>query len=353
MAAVAMVGKHPGLVVWREGPLNAETPLDLLRRASVTPTELFYVRNHGDVPTVDPASYRVEVGGMVERSLSLSLEDLGALPEVTLDAALACAGNRRAELEDAAGVPLPGQIPWGAGAIGSATWTGVRLRDVLGVAGVDPAAAHVAFAGLDAVAQNGRVIEFGGSIPLEKALGEEVLLAHAMNGEPLPPVHGFPLRVVVPGYVGARSVKWLRRIEVRSEPSASFFHAHDYRIGGRALAELAVNAAVCSPLDGETLGGPTVLVQGYAMSGGASRVDRVELSLDDGERWRPTELAGGDGPWTWRFWEAELRLARGSHELAVRAWDSTGDTQPPDAARLWNARGYMNNAWHRVGFTVV
>lgn len=337
------------LVVWTEEPLNAETPLGLLCRSEVTPTELFFVRSHGSVPTVDPGSYRLALAGAVREPLLLSLRELRErIPRISVTATLACAGNRRRELDHVA--PVPDAIPWGAGAIGNAVWTGVRLRDLLLAAGIAPEARHVAFTGLDHVEANGRPVAFGGSIPLEKALAPEVLLAYEMNGKPLPPEHGFPLRAVVPGYIGARSVKWLSTITVQSAPSASFFQTRDYALDGKPLAELPLNSAACRPREGEAVRGPTVVAEGYAMVSGSRRVERVELSVDGGETWRAAAFVGGAAPWTWRLWRAQLELCPGPGELIVRAWDSSGEVQPESAAMTWNPRGYMNNAWQRVTF---
>jgi sulfite oxidase len=330
------------LVVWTQEPLNAETPLDLLGRREVTPTELFFVRNHGPIPTVDLDSYRLSLGGALGTPLRLSLGELRErYPGATVTATLACAGNRRSELERVA--PIPDAIPWGAGAIGNAVWSGVRLRDLLLAAGVAPAARHVAFTGLDGVDADGRREAFGGSIPLARALEPDVLLAFEMNGEALPPEHGFPVRAVVPGYIGARSVKWLTSISVQPTPSESHFQTRDYALDGSPLGELPLNSAVCA-----TGQGPTVVAEGYAVAGGSRRVERVEVSADGGQTWLPAALRGEDRPGAWRLWRAELELRPGPVELAVRAWDSAGATQPESAATIWNPRGYMNNAWHRA-----
>jgi sulfite oxidase len=333
------------LLVWSEQPLNAETPLHLLCRSQVTATELFFVRSHGPVPAIDPQAYRLRVAGAVERPLELSLDDLrSSFPRATVTAALACAGNRRQELGrvDA----IPDAVPWGAGAIGNASWGGVRLGHVLAAAGVTAEGRHVAFTGLDDAEAQGRRVAFGGSIPLEKALAPETLLADEMNGAPLPPEHGFPVRALVPGYIGARSVKWLSEITVQRDHSDNFFQTVDYALAGVPLAELPLNAAICSPRDGAELGGPFA-VEGYAVAGGAE-LERVEVSADGGRTWTAAELRGG-GRWTWRRWRAELELAPGPHEIAVRAWDASGATQPEGLRAVWNARGYMNNAWHRIG----
>src|SRR5450755_763078 len=205
-------GKRPDMLVHEQEPFNAETGLVALAEGPLTATDAFYVRGHGSVPEIDPAAWRLHVEGAVERELDLSLNTMReALPEREVTATLQCAGNRRAGL--IAIRDIPGEAPWGAGATGTATWTGVALADVLALAG--PHGGHVGFEGADVSPEAKPAQPFGGSIPLEKARRPEVLLAWAMNGKPLPVVHGAPLRVVVPGYIGARSVKWLERIEVR------------------------------------------------------------------------------------------------------------------------------------------
>jgi hydroxyacylglutathione hydrolase len=359
-----VVAKHPGLVVWTEDPLNMETPLELLGESQVTPTELFFVRNHGPVPEVDPATYRLTIGGLVSEPLDLTLAELRRRFEHTqVTATLTCAGNRRSEL--AAVTPIPGQVPWGPGATGTAVWGGVRLRDVLLATGLDPSARHVAFTGLDRCEEEGERLEFGASIPLEKALDPDLLLAYEMNGEPLPPVHGYPLRVVVPGYIGARSVKWLESIVVQREPSTNYFEARTYRLypsrvrsetstgeRGFPLGALPVTSAVCRPLDGEILSGTRVLARGYALTGGARRIERVEVSLDGGDTFAGAELLDEGAAGSWCMWQADLEVGRGPCELVVRAWDSAASTQPQSPAEVWNLKGYMNNAWHRVRFTL-
>ncbi|HEX2110382.1 MAG TPA: molybdopterin-dependent oxidoreductase [Gaiellaceae bacterium] len=355
---MTLAGKHPELVVWSSEPLNVETPLEMLARSHVTATELFYVRNHGPVPAVDPAAYRLVVDGMVGTPLALSLEELrGRFETTTVEATLGCAGNRRAELATLR--PIEGEIPWGAGAIGTARWTGVRLRDVLRAAEVAPDAGHVAFTGLDASAAAEGAVPFGGSIPLPKALGGDVLLAWAMNGEPLPAAHGFPLRVVVPGYIGARSVKWLAAVTVQADASSNYFQARAYRLfpphravpsdraaDGLELGELVLSSALCRLTEGGS--GARVVAEGYAVAGGERTVERVEISPDGGATWTAASLAERPRPGVWRLWRAELELGPGAGEVAVRAWDSAGETQPTDDAGVWNPKGYMNDAWHRV-----
>ncbi len=352
------------LTVRAEMPFNAETPLGLLRQRFVTPEGLFFVRNHATVPDVDSARYRFSVSGLVQRPLSLSLDEIRhAFPTTTVTATLQCAGNRRTDLLAIA--PIPGEVPWDAGAIGNAEWTGVALREILQAAGVRPGARHAAFTGLDQIGKDGHAFGFGGSIPMAKALSEEVLLAYEMNGELLTPLHGFPLRVIVPGYIGARSVKWLAEITVQDQPSTNYFQAHAYKLfpphvgpetvdwaTGLSLGESPVNAVICCPADGEVVQAGPVLVQGFAIAGGGRTIERVDLSTDDGDTWVTAHLVGDPHPWSWRFWEGEVNLVPGPARIAARAWDSAAQTQPEDVRKIWNFKGYMNNAWHRVALDV-
>src|SRR5690349_22765754 len=226
---VSRHGKRADLIVHEEEPFNAETGLAALAEGPLTAVDAFYVRGHGAVPEIDVTAWRLRVHGLVERELDLSLATLReAFRERTVTATLQCAGNRRAGLIAVRGIP--GEAPWGPGATGTATWTGVALADVLALACPLPAAGHVGFAGADLCPEASPAQPFGGSIPLEKACRPEVLLAWAMNGDPLPPVHGAPLRVIVPGYIGARSVKWLERIELRAAPWEGYFQHVAYRL---------------------------------------------------------------------------------------------------------------------------
>jgi sulfite oxidase len=258
-------------------------------------------------------------------------------------------------------------LPWDGGAIGTAVWGGAPLREVLRIANVHPKAAHVDFVGLDEVNKDGRKFGFGGSIPLEKAESPEVLLAYEMNGEPLRPEHGFPLRVVVPGYVGARSVKWLGQIQVQSAPSDNYFYTRSYQLfppqvtAGRVdwsigikLGEVPVNSAICRPWEGQRIPAGPFEVRGYALASAGRTVERVDVSADGGETWTlgALEEVREKGPWTWRFWKTTLNLPPGPAEIVVRAWDSAANTQPEDPRKIWNFKGYMNNSWHRVRIVV-
>lgn len=351
-------GKLDAMVVHASEPLNAESPRDRLAEHALTPTDRFYVRNHGSVPEVDAGSWRLRVHGLVGEALELSLDDLrdGGLPRREIAATLQCAGNRRAGL--IAVRDIPGEEPWGPGATGTATWGGVALADVLARARPRAGAAHVAFVGRDRSEEAEPAQRFGSSIPLEKALRPEVLLALDMNGEPLPPVHGAPVRAVVPGYIGARSVKWLDRIELRAAPWDGWFQHVAYRLltpeqepapgRGLALGEVALNADVLVPGDGARLRPGRVEVRGYAFAGGERYVARVDVSADGGTAWQTADLDDDLGRWAWRLWRAEMTLEPGEHEIVARAWDSAAASQPERPGPLWNPKGYVNNAWGRI-----
>lgn len=358
---MTLPGKRGGMIVHGRTPLNAESPRAALAEGPITARDAFYVRNHGPVPET-PGGARLRIGGLVARTLVLSLDEVVGRTadrrEVT--ATLQCAGNRRDGLM--AVRDIPGEAPWGPGATGTARWTGVPLVTLLAEAGPLPGARHVGFAGRD---RDGgpRPEPFGGSIPLEKALSEEVIVAWAMNGRPLPAVHGAPLRMVVPGYIGARSIKWLDRIELRAQPWAGSHQQVAYRLlrpdeepgpgRGVELGELALNAVVLAPEEGARVPGGRVEVRGYALAGGARHVARVEVSADGGATWTAAELLDDLGPWAWRTWRARLRLAPGRAEIVARAWDSAGHTHPERAEDLWNPKGYVNNSWAHVAVEVV
>ncbi len=351
------------MIVHTVEPLNAEPPRAVLGENDLTGADTFYVRNHGPIPDIQPDSWRLRIGGLVDRPLELSLaalRDEFARHEVV--AALECAGNRRGELMKVR--DMPGQEPWGPGAAGNARWTGARLADVLTATGIAAGGEHVAFQAPDVSDEASPPQPFGASIPLGKALGGEVLLAFAMNGQPLTRVHGAPVRVVVPGYIGARSVKWVEQITVQAEPSANFFQA-SYQLlpaeadpsragpgDGFSLGPLAVNAAILAPDEAATVPAGPVTVAGYALAGDDRRVARVDISADGGHSWRQASLEQELSPWSWRLWHATLDLPPGQADVTVRAWDSAASVQPESEANLWNPKGYVNNAWARLRLTV-
>ena len=315
--------------------LNAGPPLNQLAKEFVTPTELFFVRNHTRIPHLQLESYRLTVGGLVSRELSLSLDDIkNNFERRTLTATLQCAGNRRKELVSYK--PIDEQLEWGIEAIGTAEWTGVRLGDILASAGISSQdAAHVAFLGLDTLMRDGEREAFGSSIPLDKALACEVLLAYEMNGEDLPLAHGCPLRMIVPGFVGVRSVKWLSEISVQADSSENHFQQVGYKLfpphinlynvdyaDGMQLTKLPVNSVIVRPQDRSLLPAGKIAVEGYAMSDGEREITWVTVSPDGGKTWQRAEFLNKPQLWTWQLWRAEFDLPQGQHELVVRAWDS-------------------------------
>nr|WP_294524704.1 molybdopterin-dependent oxidoreductase [uncultured Rhodopila sp.] len=354
------------LIVHSSQPFNAEPPLHRLRASFITRQSDFYVRSHGDIPRLDAAIHRLRVKGCVARPLDLSMRDLRErFPRRSVTAVLQCAGNRRADMH--AVRPVSGD-PLAAGAIGNARWHGVALADVLREAGArDDPALHVAFICRDEVDMPGEGrFRFGASIPMGKALSPEVLLAFAMNGEPLAPEHGFPLRVIVPGYAGVRSPKWLDAITVQDMPSDNHMQQRDYKLlppgvtadtvdwaAGIPINDMPLNAATCEPAAGATVPAGRVIVKGYAIATGRT-VARVDVSADSGRTWRQAELESDPAaPWSWTFWRTTLDLAAGEHELTVRAWDSAGQTQPARPDDVWNFKGYLCAAWHRVRVRVL
>lgn len=355
-----VAGKRDDMIVHERDPLNAEPPRTALA-TPITPVDGCYLRCHGPVPEdAGAADWRVTVDGLVDRALELSPADLWHRhPRREIVATLQCAGNRRAGL--AAVREIPGEDPWGPGATATVRWAGVSLADVLREAGLRPEAAHVAFAAPDVSPLADPPQAYGGSIPVAKATSPEVLLAWEMNGEPLPRAHGAPLRVVVPGWIGARSVKWLRRISALAEPSRNYFQATAYRVlppdadpsragpgDGISLGPIALNCDFAEPEDGALVGPGPVEVRGYALAGDGRSVARVDVSPDGGRTWVLARLDDPQSPWAWRQWHATIEPPRGTVEILARAWDSTGALQPERPEHLWNPKGYANNSWARI-----
>jgi H+/Cl- antiporter ClcA/DMSO/TMAO reductase YedYZ molybdopterin-dependent catalytic subunit len=356
-------GKRDDMLVHERDPFNAEPPRTALADAAITPLDTFYVRSHGAVSDIGASRWELHVSGLVRCELSLMLEDLRGerFRPREIVATLQCAGNRRTGLIEVR--EIPGEAPWGPGATGTARWRGVPLRDVLAQAGLLPDATDVALIGADLSEEADPPQSYGASIPLGKALAGEVLLAYEMNGQPLPRVHGAPVRVVVPGYIGARSVKWLERIEIRSEPWDGYFQSTAYRVlppgeqpapgRGMALQEVALNADFLYPDDHAFVPAGTARVGGYALAGGTRAISRVDVSPDGGLTWTQAELLEDQGPWAWRLWQADLKLEAGERELIARAWDSAANLQPERPESVWNTKGYVNNSWARIRVRVV
>jgi sulfite oxidase len=330
----------------------------------VTPVGSFFTRSHAAVPDIAGESWRLEVTGLVRQPRRFSLAELSQVfPRRQVTATLVCAGLRRDEFLSLG--PLPGELPWGPEPAGTGEWTGVALGDLLRMVGVAPEARYVELIGLDQVERHGRRFGFGGSIDVSKALSDEALLATDLNGAPLPPEHGFPIRAVIPGWIGARSVKWLGQINLRADPTPNYFQSQAYRLqrqvdpanprdvsGGIVLTEVPVNAVILEPLSGQRIAPGRVRLRGWAMGSGGRRVMLVEVSVNGGTDWVPARVLPQESAWTWTFWEAAVELAPGHHLLLVRATDSSGAMQPPGIKDTWNVKGYCNNAWHRVTVVV-
>ena len=340
----------------QKSPTNAEPALEKLVQSWLTPVEHFYIRSHGNTPEIDAAQYRLEVTGLVDKPLTLSLAELQERYEkATTVAAMTCAGNRR--VEHSATKKVAG-VPWEAGAIGNARWSGVSLAELLKQAGVKPEAKHVWFDGVDDVKEKGKTIHFGASIPIDKAMQGGALLAYAMNEAPLTPDHGFPLRGVVPGYIGARSVKWLGRITVSDRPSDNHFMTHAYKLvtedkpeqwdKAEIIYTYPINAAICAPAAGAEVKPGRIAVQGYALAPGERdrQIATVEVSADGGKSWTKASLTSPAREFTWQLWKAEAPVSAETASLAVRATDSAGNVQPEKTE--WNLKGYLYNGWHGV-----
>jgi DMSO/TMAO reductase YedYZ molybdopterin-dependent catalytic subunit len=313
-------------------PENSETPLESVR-SWVTPNRLFFVRNHFAVPQVDLSNWRLHVGGCVSRAMTLTWEELAAMPERSVFATVECAGNGRSFLQERA----PG-VQWGAGAIGHAEWTGVPLRLVLEKAGVRPGSVEVLFEGSDwgTEADHPEPMHFARSLPLAKALDPDTLLAVRMNGELLEPDHGFPLRLFVPGWYGVASVKWLHRIEVLDRPFKGYFQSVKYtvqRCGEKGIetvvvGPMAVKSEIIRPQAGAVLGVGTNRLFGVAWAGEGA-IARVEVCVEPGRSWHPAELIGPQAAYSWTMWEYLWEVAEpGNYSLLIRAVSANGQVQP-------------------------
>lgn len=348
------------LIYHQRSPNNAEPALPDLVESWITPLKHFYVRSHGPNPQIVEEGFTISVEGRVRKPTRLSLAQIReSFPQARVTATMTCAGNRRNEHSQTK--PVAG-VPWGAGAVGNAVWGGVPLAEILKRAELLEGARHVWFEGVDQVDVHGEKSPFGGSIPLDKALAAHgttpgCLVAWQMNGAPLPPDHGFPVRTVVPGYIGARSVKWLGKIVVSDRPSPNHFVADAYKViteetpeqlrANEPIYQYPINSVICVPPEGAQIKAGGVLVQGYSLAAGAPgrTVERVELSTDGAQTWRNVRLDKDSAPFCWRLWSATVKLEPEMTTLLVRATDSAGQTQPQ--ATPWNLKGYLYNGWHK------
>ncbi len=331
---------------------NHGLPLEALRY-DLTPPGLHYLLIHYDIPELEPATWRLRIGGLVDTPAELDLAALRAMPARTVRVTLECAGNGRARLH-----PRPVSQPWLVEAIGTADWTGVPLRDVLAGAGVQPGAVEAVFTGADHGIERGVEQDYQRSLTLADALGPDTLLAYEMNGAPLPPQHGYPLRLVVPGWYGMAHVKWLTGIDLVSQPFTGFQQTVAYRLRqdpaepGDPVDRIAPRALLVPPGFPDFLSrtrivrpGPVPLT-GRAWSGRAP-VTRVEVSADGGGTWAEAILEPDTGHrWAWRRFSHEWLATPGRYRLTARAVSADGETQP--VAQVWNRGGFANNSTHDI-----
>lgn len=366
------IPRHPELIrLTGLHPFNSEPPLPLLvQDGPITSNAIHYVRNHGAVPELVWENHTLEFQtGKISKTFTM--DQLVAMPSRTLPVLLVCAGNRRKEQNM---VKQSLGFSWGPSALSTANWTGVSLWYFLEQLGVEltPEDTFVCFEGTEDLPKG----KYGTSLPLYTALDRscDVLLAYKMNGEYLPPDHGFPLRVIIPGHIGGRMVKWLKKISIQSTESSNYYHYHDNRVlptpvesaeaanaGGwwfkpeYIIMELNVNSAISSPAHGQELSiTGSHEFQGYAYAGGGRKVIRVELTVDGGKTWqlckinRPRELPMTEygKHFCWIFWSLSVELSSSISKVSVRAWDSAMTVQPENLT--WNIMGMMNNPWFTI-----
>jgi DMSO/TMAO reductase YedYZ molybdopterin-dependent catalytic subunit len=334
---------------------NHGMPLEALRH-EITPIGLHYLLVHYDIPVVDPATWTLSVGGRVGRELELTLDDLRARDAVTAPVTMECAGNGRALLE-----PRPVSQPWLTEAVGTAEWTGVPLAALLAEAGIADGAVEVVFTGLDRGVEGGVEQLYERSLALADALRDDVLLAYACNGAPLPPQHGFPLRLLVPGWYGMTSVKWLARITVVDEPFTGYQMVTGYRMradedeDGTPVTRIEPRSLLVPPGIPDFMTRRRFLapgrhrLEGRAWSGWGP-IERVDISTDGGSTWHPAAVGDAPGPAAWAPFAFDWDATEGDHVLCARAHDATGRGQPD--APSWNVGGYANNALQRIPVTV-
>ncbi len=344
------------LIVRSLRPEDLETPVNLLN-TWITPNDLFYTRHHSYAAKVELNQWKLTVDGEVQTPLTLTLDEWKQLPKATVTVTLECAGNGRAFFDP----PVAG-IQWEKGAVGTARFTGARLADVLKKAGVKPTGKYVALNGADKPV--GKQPDFIRNVPLEKALHPDTILAYEMNGEPLPVLHGFPLRAVVPGWEGAYAVKWLTNVQVIDKEHEGFFVKTAYRYPNRRVAPgeavapqdmvpltgLVVKSFINAPLEGAKFKPGKVRLSGFAWAGEAN-IAKVDVSMDNGSTWVPARLGKERERYAWQSFEYEFNItAPGSYLLMARATDDKGNVQP--IAPQWNPSGYLWNVIDKVRINV-
>jgi sulfite oxidase len=343
-----IVGKDK-LIVRSPRPINLETPLRELT-GDVTPNDLFFVRNNYDGPVIDPAAYTLTVDGEVENPLTMRLDDLRRLPQVTQTITLECAGNGRSFHK-----PPASGLQWEHGAVGTAGWRGVRLADVLQLARPRATARHVVPDGND-TPPTPQAPDFIRSHPIQKAMEPHTMIALEMNGQPVPHLHGGPARLLVPGWVGSASIKWLTKLTLADKEWGGPFMARSYRSPRvddpnqtYSLQSVECKSIVVAPVDGASLAAGPQTVTGFAWAGEGTVV-AVDVSTDGGQTWRPASLVGPESRYAWRCFELGWTAAPGMHTVMARASDSLGRHQP--ASRPRDPQGYRWNVIHAVRVNV-
>jgi DMSO/TMAO reductase YedYZ molybdopterin-dependent catalytic subunit len=351
-ARVADPGEGITLDELRLAARNHAMPLEALDY-DVTPVGLHYLLTHYDIPVLDHQSWRLTVGGHVEQPVTLDLAALQERPQVTHRVTLECAGNGRARLS-----PRPVSQPWLDEAVGTADWTGTPLAPLLRQAGIRGDAVDVVFTGADHGIERGVEQDYQRGLPVEEVLRDDVILAYALNGQPLPPQHGAPVRLIVPGWYGMTQVKWLVRIDVLDEPFTGFQNETAYRLkqsaddAGMPVTRIEPRALVRPPGFPDFQTRLRIIDRGvHELTGrawsGRGPVTRVDVSVDGGETWAETDLGPHVAPYAWRSWRWTWEAAAtGRHDVCARATDATGQVQPMDDP--WNLQGMANNAVHRV-----
>lgn len=352
-------GETDRLIVRVARPLDAETPVQEFS-SYLTPNSRFFVRSHFGPPPHEQLSdenWQLRVTGLVDRPLTFTLQELKQFETITITAVVQCSGNGRASYRP----KVPG-VQWERGAVGNARWTGVRLLDVLAKAGLQTNGCHVQFQGADRPVA-ATVPLFVRSIPLEKALHPDTILAYEMNGRPLPLLHGAPLRVVTPGWMADSCIKWLTDITVQQDEAQGYYMQTAYRYPtrpvtpGEAIAAsdlkpveaMAVKSLIAQPREGASLRLGPVTIQGVAWTG-EGKIVSVEVSLDEGRSWEQARLIGEDQPYGWRQWQYIWQATSGPRTILCRATDDRGVTQPETSP--WNPSGFLWNGWDRVGVKV-
>ncbi len=353
---VAIPGKRP-MILHNDRPEDLETPVGYFD-SWITPVDAFFVRQHIPRPApIDTATYRLTVNGLVSKPLELTFADLEKLPQRAVPATIECTGNGRGFFTP----KVPG-VQWKRGAIGTAEWAGPAVADVLKLAGVSSQAGFLESDGADTGVA--KTPDFIRAIPMKKALHPATILALKMNGQPIPDIHGFPVRLIVPGWDGTSSVKWLIRLSATAERNNGFFMNPAYRFPKYAVApgspanaaelevieSMPVKSSITAPEDGSKVALGPLAIRGFAWAGEQS-IERVEVSTDGGSRWHDAQLSSPKLPFAWRLFHFEWRPAeRGYYTILSRATDSAGNVQPMVAT--WNPSGYLWNAIDRVGVTV-